>query len=67
MIRPRTFVHHQFYVLGSNEYRSHKVLVPFYSPLGPAVSIVGMAAVSENISRTLRLFRLDAKSGDVTD
>jgi len=60
-------VHHQFYVLGSNEYRSHKVWVPFFSPLGPAASIVGMTAVSENVSRTLRLFRLDVNSGEVTE
>lgn len=60
-------VHHQFYVLGSNEYRSHKVWVPFFTPLGPAASMAGITAVSENISRTLRLFRLDASSGDVTE
>jgi hypothetical protein len=60
-------VHHQFYVLGSREYRSNSVWIPLFIPLGPAAGVSGIMDVSENVKRTLRLFRLNVHSGKVTE
>ena len=60
-------VHHQFYVLGSKDYRNKKVWVPFYIPLGPLVVAYGITSVSDNVVRSLRLFRLDPQTGMITE
>ena len=62
-------VHHQFYVLGSKQYRNPKVNVPMIIPLGIgyAIFLGGINSIADNVSRTLRLFRLDVQSGEITD
>jgi hypothetical protein len=60
-------VQHQFYVLGSKVYRDKKVWVPLYIPLGPLAFAYGFTSVSENVVRSLRLFRLDSRTGMVTE
>jgi hypothetical protein len=62
-------VHHQFYVLGSKEYRNPKVNVPMFIPLGIGYSVFlgGVNSIADNVSRALRLFRLDVQSGEVTE
>lgn len=62
-------IHHQFYVLGSKDYRNPKVNVPMFIPLGlgAAVFLGGVNSISDNVSRTLRVFRLDVQSGEVTE
>jgi hypothetical protein len=60
-------VHHQFYVLGSKEYRDKKLWVPFIIPIGPLALVYGATDVSDNVVRTLRLFRLNVKTGLVTE
>jgi hypothetical protein len=52
-------VDHQFYVLGSKQYRTKKTIVPFFLPLTGAVYVFGTAAVSQKVVRELDLFRLD--------
>jgi hypothetical protein len=59
--------HHQFYVLGSREYRNNKIWVPFLVPLGPAAAVYGITDVHDNVVRSLRLFRLNVRSGRVTE
>jgi hypothetical protein len=60
-------VQHQFYVLGSKEYRDKKLWVPILIPVGPFALISGTADVSDNVVRTLRLFRLDVRTGRVIE
>jgi hypothetical protein len=59
-------VHHQWYVLGSNEYRTASgVMIPFALPLGPYAFVWGIVSANETVYRKLRLFRLDTESGRV--
>ena len=56
-------VQHQFYVLGSDQYKRDVVaIIPFMIPLGPAAMMYGMATVNSGIYRKLQIFRLDADS-----
>jgi hypothetical protein len=68
---PLFFVHHQFYVLGSKVYTNKKIYVPlFLLTPGPAMTkdyISGWGAIDVGTMRSLRLFRLDPKTGDVTN
>jgi len=58
-------VHHQFYVLGSKDYVDKKLYVPFLFLIPGAVWVGGITSVDEGVVRTLRVFRLDARSGEV--
>ena len=60
-------VQHQFYVLGSKEYRNKKIWVPFIIPLGPTGLVFGTTSFGDNVVRELRLFRLNVKTGRVTE
>jgi len=60
-------VHHQFYVLGSKDYRDRKLWLPYIIPLGPWGLVYGVTDVSDNVVRTVRLFRLNVKTGRVTE
>jgi hypothetical protein len=60
-------VHHQFYVLGSKEYDDHKFWVPLFVLIPGGSFISSTADVSESVIRSLRLFRLDVKSGAVVE
>jgi len=60
-------VYHQFYVLGSKGYRDKKLWLPFIIPLGPGGLVLGTTDVSDHVVRTLRLFRLNVKTGRVTE
>lgn len=60
-------VQHQFYVLGSKEYQDNRLWMPFLIPLGPAAALFGVADLKDNVVRMLRLFRLNAHSGAVTE
>jgi hypothetical protein len=62
-------VYHQFYVLGSKQYRNPKVNVPMFIPLGLGYAVLmgGVNNIADNVSRTLRVFRLDVQSGEVTE
>jgi hypothetical protein len=62
---PVFLVHHQFYVLGSKEYASKKLYVPFFALVPGAFWVAGITSVSEEVIRNLRLFRLDAATGQV--
>lgn len=64
---PLLRVQHQFYVLGSREYRNNKTWIPFLFPLGPAASVYGITNVHDDVVRSLRLFRLNAQSGKVIE
>lgn len=68
---PIFFVHHQFYVLGSKEYKKKKIFVPFFlmTP-GSALTkeyISGYGTIDVGTMRSLRLFRLDANTGAVNN
>jgi hypothetical protein len=56
-------VHHQFYVLGSKDYANKRLYVPFFVLLPGVFWAAGIASVNEGIVRSLRLFRVDAKTG----
>jgi hypothetical protein len=60
-------VQHQFYVLGSKEYHDKKLWIPIFIPVSPVAGIYGSADISENVVRTLHLFRLDVKTGHVIE
>jgi hypothetical protein len=60
-------VQHQFYVLGSKDYRDRKTRVPYVIPLGPMGMIVGTTKVGDNVVRDLHLYRLNVKTGRVTE
>jgi len=61
-------VHHQFYVLGSKESRNSKLHLPVYLEFGAAALFVsGINNVRDEVSRTLRVFRLDVQSGEVAE
>ena len=60
-------VQHQFYVLGSKDYRNRKVRVPYIIPLGPAGMVFGTTKVGDDVVRELHLFRLNVKTGRVTE
>jgi hypothetical protein len=66
---PILFVHHQFYVLGSKVYKKNKLYVPAFllmpGPLWAADWISGWTPIDLGTLRSLRLYRLDAKTGDV--
>jgi hypothetical protein len=66
---PIFMVHHQFYILGSKEYRDHKIIVPGFIPIsmGVAAIVYGANNVSDNITRSLRLFRLDIRTGEILE
>lgn len=60
-------IHHQFYVLGSKEYRlKGGIFVPFFVPLGP-VAVVGYTHINQEVARSLRVFRIDSGTGLVTE
>lgn len=62
-------VQHQFYVLGSKQYQNPKVNVPMFIPLGLGYAVLmgGVNNIADNVSRTLRVFRLDVQSGEITE
>jgi hypothetical protein len=62
-------VQHQFYVLGSKQYRNPKVNVPMFIPLGLGYAVLmgGVNNIGDNVSRTLSVFRLDVQSGQVKE
>jgi hypothetical protein len=67
---PIFFVHHQFYVLGSKVYKKNKLYVPSFllfpgGPLWAQDWIGGWTPINLGTLRSLRLFRLDAKTGQV--
>ena len=60
-------IHHQFYVLGSKEYRlKGGIFVPFFVPLGP-VAVVGYTHINQEVARSLRVFRIDNGTGLVIE
>ena len=64
---PVFVVQHQFYVLGSKEYQDHKLWIPFAFPLGAVAFVSGAADVKDNVTRSLRLFRLDLRTGEIIE
>lgn len=62
---PVFLVGHQFYVLGSKEYQSHRMWVPFYAPLGGGSFAYGYETEAETVYRKLQLYRLDINTGEV--
>lgn len=61
-------VQHQFYALGSKEYQlKGGIFIPFFIPLGPAAAIMGVTKINQSMARTLRIFRIDPVSGNVTE
>jgi hypothetical protein len=50
-------------VLGSKDYANKRLYVPFFVLLPGVFWAAGIASVNEGIVRSLRLFRVDAKTG----
>lgn len=65
---PLFSVYHQFYVLGSTEYRNRKLWLPVWIPTGQlGFSTIAHIDISDNVYRSLRIFRLDMPSGRITE
>jgi len=64
---PVFIVYHQWYVLGSKDYRNKQLWLPVILPLGAGAFISGTTDISDHVVRTLRLFRLDERSGRVIE
>jgi hypothetical protein len=68
---PIFFVHHQFYVLGSKAHKNNKIPVPISlltpGPITTTDWIHGWSTIDAGTTRSLRLFRLNPKTGDVTN
>jgi len=58
-------IHHQFYVLGSKEYRTKSIPLLFFVPVTSAAFLYGIATVDQSVLRKLSLFRLNVQSGEV--
>ncbi len=60
-------VYHQLYVLGSSEYRNKRTALPVLLPVFPGLIGLRTIGISDNVSRLLRLFRLDPYTGKTTE
>ncbi len=64
---PLFCIQHQYYVFGSTHLSHKRIHVPFVLPIPAAGSIIGWTSIDDGAERHLRLFRLNEKSGRVTN
>jgi hypothetical protein len=60
-------IQHQYYVFGSTHLSHKRIHVPFVLPIPAAGSIIGWTSIDDGAERHLRLFRLNEKSGRITN